>query len=399
MQNFESGRCSPPPFPKPSHHNCRSPRDISQIVQLFDARTAKILVTICVFLAVAAFLYGIRQTIVIFLFAIFFAYLLEPLVARIENSPIGLHSRGLAITEAYLCLAGLLAAFAIFFGPRLVADTKSLVQSLPELLQKVASGNIVWQLGRKHGWSADTQIRIEQLISSHQTEIESWLAGIGADVAQALANALWVALVPILAVFFLADGRRFAQVLVDAVDRREEKRLLRGIIADLDQMLARFIFAQITLGAFSLIAYSAVLELLNFPYALVLGLVGGLLEFIPVVGPLIAAATILGVGFLTGFSPLWAVLIFLGIWRVCQDYVVSPRIYGRGLKMHPLAAIAAVLMGGELGGILGVYLAIPIMAGIRVVWSRWQDFSAVESPPPATLAQIPPMPPRKTAIR
>lgn len=368
-------------------------------MQLFDSRTAKILATICVFIASAAFLYGIRETIVIFLFAIFFAYLLEPLVARIENSPIGLHSRALAITEAYLCLAALLAGFVIFFGPRLIADTKSLLQSLPELLQRVASGKIVWQLGQKHGWSYDTQVEIEKLISSHQAEIESWLARLGADAAQALANVLWVALIPILAVFFLAEGRYFAQTLVSNVDRREEKRLLRGIIADLDQMLARFIFAQITLGALSLIAYSAVLELLHFPYALVLGLVGGLLEFIPVVGPLIAAVTILGVGFLTGFSPLWAVLIFLGVWRVCQDYVVSPRIYGRGLKMHPLAAIAAVLMGGELGGIIGVYLAIPIMAAARIVWHRWQDFSAMESAGGNNVAEMPPTPPRKTVLR
>ena len=368
-------------------------------MHIFDSRAARVLATICVFIAVGAFLYGIRRTLVIFLFAIFFAYLLEPLVTRIQSSPIGWRSRGLAIAETYIGVAALLSVLAIVFGPQLVADTKSLVSSLPGLLEKVASGNIVWQLGQKHGWSYETQVRIEQFISSHQQEIESWLARIGTDIAQFLANALWVALIPILAAFFLADGRRFAQVLIDSLDRGEERRLLRGIIVDLDQMLARFIFAQITLGAFSFIAYSVVLVLLKFPYALVLGLAGGMLEFIPVAGPLVAAAMILGVGFLMGFSPLWAVLIFLGVWRLCQDYVVSPRIYGRGLKLHPLAAIAAVLMGGELGGLLGVYLSIPIAAAIRIIWARWQDYSdSLDAAKDSRLAQLLP-PPRKTVMR
>lgn len=349
---------------------------------------------------VAAFLYGIRGTLVIFLFAILFAYLLEPLVTRIQNSPLARHSRALAITEAYLCVAAGLSILVIFFGPQLVKDTKSLIASLPNLLENVASGKIVWQLGSKHGWSYETQLRIEQMISSHRQEIMNWIGRMGADAAAFLTNVLWVALVPILAVFFLADGRRFAQVVVDAVDRREQRRLLRDIIADLDQMLARFIFAQITLGAFALIAYSAVLVSLKFPYALALGLVGGVLEFIPVVGPLVAAATILGVGFLTAFSPLWAVLIFLGVWRLCADYVISPHIYGRGLKLHPLAAIAAVLMGGELGGILGVYLAIPIMAAIRIVWNRWRGYEdKIDACPTANVAPIAAISPKKTIVR
>ena len=333
------------------------------------------LATVCVFVAVAGFLYGVRQTLVVFLFAIFFAYLLEPLVTRIQNSPLARHSRGLAIAETYIGLAGVICAAAIFFGPQLVKDTRALVETLPNLLDNVTSGKIVWQVGSKHGWSYDTQLQIEHLISSHRQQILSWITHAGSQTAQLLANALWLILIPILAVFFLADGQRFAQVLIAAFERRDERRLFRSIIEDLDRVLAGFIFAQITLAGMSLVAYSAVLISLRFPYALALGVAGGALEFIPVVGPLVAAVTILGVGFLAGYPHLWAILLFLGVWRLCTDYVISPHIYGRGLKLHPLAAIAAVLMGGELGGVLGVYLAIPIFAALRIFWNRWRDYS------------------------
>ena len=344
-------------------------------MQVFDVRAARVLATICVFVAVAGFLYGVRQTLVIFLFAVFFAYLLEPLVTRIQNSPLARHSRALAIAETYIALVGLLCLAAFLLGPQLVKDTRSLAQSLPNLLDNVTSGKIVWQVGSKHGWSYDTQLQIEHLISSHRQQILNWMTHAGTQAAQLLTNVFWLVLIPILAAFFLADGQRFAQVVIDAFDRRDERRLLRSIIGDLDRVLAGFIFAQITLAGMSLVAYSVVLISLRFPYALALGVAGGALEFIPVVGPLVAAVTILGVGFLAGYPHLWAILLFLVVWRLCTDYVVSPHIYGRGLKLHPLAAIAAVLMGGELGGVLGVYLAIPIFAALRIFWNRWRDYS------------------------
>ncbi len=368
-------------------------------MQLLDSRTVRILTTICVFVGVGALLYGIRRTLVIFLFAIFFAYLLEPLVTRIQASPLAHHSRGLAIAEAYIALGCGLGLLAFFFGPQLVKDTRSLVQSMPNLLENVTSGKIVWQFGSKHGWSSDTQLRIEQLIQDHRQEILNWIDAVGAGTAQFLANALWFALIPILAVFFLAQGRHFAEIVICAFDRRDQQRFLRGLIADLDRMLSGFIVSQLLLGGCAVVVYSSFLLLMNFPYALALGLAGGIVEFVPVAGPLVAAAMILGVGFLTAFSPLWAVLLFLGAWRLCADYVIAPRIYGRGLQLHPLAAIAAVLAGGELGGILGVYLAIPIAAATRVLWDRWQTYSDRAKAAEAARAHDLPAMPRKTALR
>src|SRR5262249_7423327 len=96
------------------------------------------------------------------------------------------------------------------------------------------------------------------------------------------------------------------------------------------------------------------------------------MEFVPVVGPLVAAALILGVGILMSYPHILIVLLFLGAWRLIQDYVISPRVMGEKMELHPLAAIFGVLAGGEIAGVLGVYLSIPIMASLRIVWRRWQ---------------------------
>jgi len=150
---------------------------------------------------------------------------------------------------------------------------------------------------------------------------------------------------------------------------------MSGVLEDLNQMLAHFIRAQITLAALSLLAYMAFMGLMRVPYALVLGTAGGIMEFIPVVGPLVAGLVILGVALLLSYPHWLLLLIFLLSWRLIQDYVVSPRIMGKSMELHPLAAIFGVLAGGEIAGVLGVYLSIPVMASLRIVFRRWRLYA------------------------
>jgi predicted PurR-regulated permease PerM len=140
-------------------------------------------------------------------------------------------------------------------------------------------------------------------------------------------------------------------------------------------MLAGYIRAQLILAGLSLVVYTVVLLLLRVPYAIILGLAGGAMEFIPFAGPLVAALVIFGVAFLTGYHHLFLLVLFLALWRLVQDYVNSPRIMGGKLELHPLAALFAIFAGGEIAGVIGVYLSIPIMAALRILWKRWQKYS------------------------
>jgi predicted PurR-regulated permease PerM len=181
--------------------------------------------------------------------------------------------------------------------------------------------------------------------------------------------------VPLLSIFFLKDGRAFSQILLDLVQSRPQRELLQGVLSDLNQMLAHFIRAQLTLAALTFVMYSAVLAMMRMPYALVLGTVGGMLEFIPVIGPLVAAMIIVGVALLMGYQHWLWLIVFLGVWRLIQDYVSSPRIMGSSMELHPLAAIFGVMAGGEVAGILGIFLSIPVMASLRIVFRRWRLYA------------------------
>ena len=334
---------------------------------LIDARTSRVIFTALLFAVGLGFLYVARRTLVAFLFAIFFAYLMDPAVSRLEKY---LHGRGRAIAVIYLLLLIGLAIFFLSVGPRIGREAARLGQSLPDLLNRVSSGAIVHEIGQEHGWSTQTQDRFREFLSNHSDDIKRYAEAFGLRAANVAKEAWLILLVPLLAIFFLKDGQSFSNVALSTIQSRPQREFLQAVLTDMNQMLAQFIRAQLTLAALSLVVYIAFMGAIGAPYALVLGTAGGVMEFIPVVGPLVAALIILGVAVLMSFPHWGLLLIFLIAWRLVQDYVVSPRVMGKSMELHPLAAIFGVMAGGEIAGVLGVYLSIPVMASLRIVWRR-----------------------------
>ncbi len=339
---------------------------------VIDTRAARILSTALIFALGLGFFYVARHTLMAFLFAILFAYLVDPAVSRVQKFTKG---RGSAIAVIYVLLVAVLIAFFFFVGPRIARQAQRLGQSLPALLEQVGSGNIAVTIGQEHGWSGSTIQQAQDFLRAHREDLIGVAQRIGLRAAD-LAKQSWLLIVvPILAAFFLKDGRAFSEVALSLVQTKPQREFFDGVRGDLNQMLAHFIRAQLTLALLSLVVYLIFLGLMRVPYTLVLATAGGFMEFIPVVGPLVAALLIIGVSLLMSYSHWVVLLIFLAAWRMVQDYLLSPRIMGTSMELHPLAAIFGVLAGGEIAGVLGVYLSIPVMAGLRIVWRRWRLYA------------------------
>ena len=345
---------------------------------IFDKTTARVLATILLFTAVGALVWGARRTLVAFLFAIFFAYMLDPVVSLVARTRLGNGRRGRSILIVYVVMIGLLALLFTLLGQKLITEARSLSEKLPQLLEGITTGEIAHQIGSRRGWSVNTQVRLEQFLAAHSHDILQWAQDVGARAAQIATNAIWLIIIPILAIFFLRDGREFSEALIRTVDRRTQRQFLRGILEDLNVMLASYIRAQLVLAGISLVAYTVMLSILRVPYAFVLGVFGGLAEFVPVVGPLVTAACILGVSFLVNYQHLLIIAIFLGVWRLIQDYVTAPWVMGARVELHPLAALFAVLTGAEIAGVLGVYLSVPAIATVRILYRRWQHYEEAQ---------------------
>src|SRR6202021_2304626 len=283
--------------------------------KVWDPRTARILCTAFIFALGLAFLYGARETLTLFLFAILFAYFVDPLVSWLEKP---LRWRIKAIGRVYLILIGLLVGLGFLVGPKVAGEGTALATSLPSLLDKAGSGELVSQVGQEHGWSAERQAQIQNFLIQHKDDILGYGRAIGQKLAAPAQHIWWVILIPILSIFFLRDGRSIGENLVALGRAPGERTTLRGIVGDVNVMLGSYIRAQLILASLTLVVYTVVLSVLHLKYSFILGPLAGIFEFVPVVGPAIAALIVFVIAVLTSYPHLIWVGVFLGVWRVVQ---------------------------------------------------------------------------------
>ena len=333
-----------------------------------DRRTADILLTILFFAVVCAALYSARRIILIFVLAVFFTYLIDPVAKFLQqHSLLFRNLRGPAVVEVYLAFVIVIAVLGYTLAPGLARNTVKLVDEVPVMLDGLSSGEVATELGEKYGWSEAQEFRFRAFLARHKEDIQGLVRVVDrylSDAAQVLGSLL---LIPVLAIFFLRDGDHIADGLIQMFFPRNRQPGIRAVANELHVMLTQYIRAQVLLCGLSFAFYAAAMLLLRFPHAIALAVVGGLLEFLPAMGWISTFAAITSVGIVNHSHWIW-MAVLLGIWRLVQDYFTSPRIMGRHLEIHPLAAIFAVLVGGEIGGIVGIYLAVPFMASMGVIW-------------------------------
>lgn len=343
-----------------------------------DDRAGNVITTLLLFIVAVIILYLAWIPFLILLLSIFFAFLVEPAVSWVQNrSPLGRHNRRLAILQVYVSGLLLLGGLAYEVGPRVVAQAKNLSASISATLRSHSDGT-----STPGGvLTATQQIWIREQLARHEDFITGFLGRSAASAGTTVANSIWLLAIPILAVFVLKDGRYITESLLAAAEPRRSGPRLRRIIERVDQMLARYVRAQLALSGLSFVFYSSAMLALRFPYAIALGALGGALEFLPAVGWIAAAALILTTGFLTHTHWIWMV-VFLIVWRFVQNYVNSPRIMENSLELQPLTVVFALMVGAQVGGIAGIYLSVPTVAALRIVWLEC-------FPPPETPAASP----------
>jgi predicted PurR-regulated permease PerM len=332
-----------------------------------DRRTVNILLTILLFAVVLAIVYIARAVFIIFGFAILLAYLIDPLVQFLQRHLLFFKNlRGPHILEVYLAFLLLVALVGHAFAPRLISINSKLFRAVPALVEGLSTGEIAADIGNRYGWNESQELRLKEFLVRHRDQTQRVMQSAERFASNALAVSI---VVPILAIFFLADGKHMAEAFIQVVSTGDNRQALSEVADDLNAGLKKYIRAKVILGVCSFVFYSTAMLLLRFPHAIALGFLGGVLEFIPVAGWMTSAAAIVVVGFFTHSHWIWMAGL-LGVWRIGMDYFISPRVVGENLEIHPLLVIFAVMVGGEIGGIVGIYLSIPLMVVARVIWQK-----------------------------
>lgn len=341
-----------------------------------DSRTLRVVWTIVLVALALGLVYTLRHLLVILAFSVFFAYLLYPVVWRVEQRLPTRHRRAIALLLTYTALCLILVAAAMTVGPRLIDDVRGLARRFPAMAADLQSGAMLAGLLTRVGVPPDTIDAIDAAIRAHAGE---WLgtAQLFATAALGwLAGAWTVVLVPIFAFILLANGELVSAAGNFFAERRH-RHLWRRVACDLHAALGQYVRALMLLSLATLLAWTAVLSIARVPYALVLAGVAALLEFVPLVGPLVAGAIAVLVALMTGYAHPMLIAGFALAWRLVQDYVTSPLVMGHGIELPPGLVIFAILAGGELAGPVGMFLAVPVLAAARIIWRDSRDAAQV----------------------
>lgn len=332
-----------------------------------DERALRVIWTAFLFALTLALLFYIRDTILVFALAIFFAYMLWPVVGLVEK--ILPKRRNWALAVVYIALIGFLVLIGFELIPPIASEATSLGTRLPKLI----AGNKLATVPLP-SWLEPVRAQMITFVNEKASDLGSrvvpFVQQIGAHVLTGLGAILPMILVPILAFFFIKDGEQIHRNLLGAVDDGHDRSLLELILEDVHSLLKNYIRALVFMAIASFAAWGIFLSAMRYPYELLLAGLAGVLEFIPVIGPAAAGIVILIVCGTAGTGSLIWILVFWGVYRVFADYVLSPYLMSSGVEVHPLLVLFGVLAGDSLAGIPGMFFSIPAIAILRVVYRR-----------------------------
>ena len=319
-----------------------------------DIRAARFTWTAALVILLMATVYWIRETLLVFTIALMFAYLLYPLFDWLQTRA---HARTPALALTFLLVLGFIGGFATFIGNRVGFEAKQLAAQLqqPGWQQHFADWRVF-------------DIPIGAQITEHYSEIAARIPTIAFHIISASSNVLDLIIIPILAFFILNDGLEIREAILNLF--ASHRSTIDALLDDAHTLMLQYMRALLFLCLATLIVFSAVLTLMGVPYGMLLASVAFMLEFIPMIGPLSAAAIILAISFFGGYPHIAGLVAFLGIYRLFQDYVLSPHLMRRGVELHPLAVIFGIFAGGEIGGVAGIFLSVPTLALIRLIYYR-----------------------------
>lgn len=311
--------------------------------------------------------YLLRRTLFIFIVALLFAYLLSPLVNFLDRFLPG-RTRTPALALSYVIFIGGMVLLGSQIGSTIASQASEFAKHFPEMLAK-------WEKPAPeaspelNSLKAQFVERVREQIAQSSTGIVAALPAAGLKVVTVAGDLLYIVIIPILAFFFLKDGRAIRDHILDMVDSGPRRVLVDDLMADIHLLLAHYMRALVVLSIAAFSAYSLAFSIMGVPYAVLLAAIGGLLEFIPMLGPFTAAVLIVIVGAVAGANIL-AMIGFLLAYRVFQDYILSPHLMGQGVELHPLLVLFGVFAGAEIAGIAGTFLSVPVLALVRIVYIR-----------------------------
>ncbi len=315
----------------------------------------------------------VRKTVLMFVLALMFSYLLVPIVRFLEHR-LTRGNRLLALLLLFLGMPTALVSAGMLLHKSLAGELQNLQQQIrgPSFRSGVEQWHVL-------GIPVGEKIADSHNLSRVQGEAIKWVPQLREVLSRAGRDLTNIFLVPILAFLMLKDGRLICDAVLNLclgdctdVDLRRRRLKIEGVLDDAHTLILEYMRALVLLCIAVLITFSIVLTLMKVRYALLLALLAFPLEFIPLIGPVAAGLIIVGVCEFNHYNHIGGVILFLLGYRIFQDYVLSPHLMNKSIKLHPLLVIFGVFAGGEVGGVGAIFLSVPLLAVARLLFYEYR---------------------------
>lgn len=329
-----------------------------------------IVVVLAVFLVVL--LWIAREGMYPFLLAVLLSYFLSPAVVWFERRKV---SRTISLILLYV-FGGLVVCAFLWKGiPIFLREIESFIESLPQISQQLES--VVLSLERYQAEKFPPMVKhiIEQNISEAEMMIETSLGALIHRIIGLMEYTIGVAVSPIIAFYILHDWQRIRKSLFELLPI-ECRGTCGEIAAEVNHVLSGVIRGQVIISIFVGTAMTVGLYYFGVPYAILLGVLAGILDVIPYFGAIFGAVPAILFGlFISPLTALKVAILFFVVHQL-ESSIIHPNVVGDSIGMHPLAVLFFVFLGGEVGGLVGMVIGVPLAAIIKIIFHHIMRLTA-----------------------
>jgi predicted PurR-regulated permease PerM len=336
-------------------------------------RRNRLLLWVGLILVVVGTIWAARKVLLPYILGLVLAYLLLPVVNWIDRSmPARFRrwgiARPLSIIITYLVLILIVAGAVAFIVPVVLQQARILIERWPSFVGQAQD----WG-ARGLGWYTETvplewretiETNLRNLLDDSVGTLRAGAVATVTTVFTTMSFFLGLVVIPFWLFYILKDEQQVKQGVL-SVFPEQLRPDVQSLARLVDDVLSAYIRGQFLLVLFVGALATLALVIIGVPFALVLGVIAGIFEALPYVGPILGAIPAVLVALLTDpVSAIWTLAAFVSIQQI-ENLILMPRIAGESVKLHPALVMVALVVGNELAGLLGMLVAVPVTAVLR----------------------------------
>jgi predicted PurR-regulated permease PerM len=355
----------------------RRPSPYERFVRVGIAAWCGIGVIILGYLLVRLLVY-VNPVIPPLLIALAVVYLLNPLVSALERRGVPRVAGAGIVYVLFLCIVALVVSLLV---PVVTRQVTAVVDHFPDYLADAQAmvRDVAARFGQEPNFRLDAdQVREWLSAGENRTAVTRYLTGLRSVTNSVISGLIIIVLGPVMAFYLLVDLprlRRGAMALVPP-SRREE---IKGLMDRIGQAVGGFFRGQLLVALFVGVASSIGLWAIGLPFWLLVGMVAGVFNLVPLVGPFIGGGLAVVIALVSGepLKAVWAALVLLAVQQI-DNHLISPNVMGRTVQLHPVVVMLALLVGASFAGLFGMLVIVPLVAVAKIVflfiWSKYVDY-------------------------